>query len=255
MMRRTRLVGGLALLVGLGLMGGAHAGAQDDGDGDSSLDAVRALIPEGEPGGYDITTADTLFGQLVAAYGASTAVDTFGDGSKLTGACGGFAYSYDEDGQLLDAAADFGDDNPPVDLLDGGQAFTSGNRFKVDTRGVVVYFGFMPHEGDGPTDHKWEIKTSGISLDSGGDANPTAENRNSGRVDLADDLPVKFSANAEVKGDLTSANIGNCEGEGHVEFIGNGLADPVGIAAIALFAGGLLGLLFNARPAMTWKED
>ena len=69
-----------------------------------------------------------------------------------------------------------------------------------------------------------------------------------------DDLPVKFSANAKVTGKLTSANIGDCVGEGHVEFIGNGLADPVGIAAIALFAGGLLGLLFNARPAMTWKE-
>ncbi len=66
---------------------------------------------------------------------------------------------------------------------------------------------------------------------------------------------MKFSANAKVTGELTSANIGDCVGEGNVEFIGNGLTDPVGIAAIALFAGGLLGLLFNARPAMTWKED
>ena len=73
----------------------------------------------------------------------------------------------------VDAAADWGDDNPPVDLLDGGQAFTTSNRFKVDTRGVVVYYGFMPHEGDGPIDHEWEVKTSGISLDSGGDPNPT----------------------------------------------------------------------------------
>jgi hypothetical protein len=253
MMRGTRLIGGIALLVGFGFLGGAHAGAQDD-EGDEALAEVRALIPEGEPGEYDLTEADALFGQLAAAYGASTVVDDFGNGSKLTGVCGGFAYSYDEDGELLDAAADFGDDNPPVDLLDGGQAFTSSNRFKVDTRGVVVYFGFMPHEGDGPLDHKWDIKTSGISLDSGGDPNIAAENRNSGRVDLADDLPVKFSANAKVKGELTSTNIGNCEGEGHVEFIGNGLTDPVGIAAIALFAGGLLGLLFNARPAKTWKE-
>jgi hypothetical protein len=57
-----------------------------------------------------------------------------------------------------------------------------------------------------------------------------------------------------VTGHLTSSNIGNCDGKGHVEFMGNGLTDPVGIAAIALFAGGLLGLLFNARPAMTWKQ-
>jgi hypothetical protein len=254
MMRRTRLIGGIALLFGLAWMGGAQAGAQDDDGGDESLDELRALIPEGEPGEYDLTAADALFGQLADAYGASTAVPDFGTGSKLTGVCGGFAYSYDEDGELLDAAADFGDDDPPVDLLDGGQAFTSGNRFKVDTRGVVIYYGFMPRDGDGPLDHEWDIKTSGISLDSGGDPNVDAENRNSGLVDLDDDLPVKFSANAKVKGELTSANIGNCDGEGHVEFIGNGLADPVGIAAIALFAGGLLGLLFNARPAKTWKE-
>jgi hypothetical protein len=253
MMRRTRLIGGIALIVGAGLLGGAHAGAQED-DGDDSLDELRALIPEGEPGEYDLTEADALFGQLADAYGASTTVEDFGTGSELTGVCGGFAYSYDDDGQLLDAAADWGDDNPPVDLLDGGQAFTSSNRFKVDTRGVVVYYGFMPHEGDGPLDHEWDVKTSGISLDSGGDPNPDAENRNAGLVDLNDDLPVKFSANAKVSGKLTSANIGDCVGEGHVELIGNGLADPVGIAAIALFAGGLLGLLFNARPAMTWKE-
>jgi hypothetical protein len=252
MMRRTRLIGGIALLVVLGSLGGARAGAQDEGDG--SLDAVRALIPEGEPGEYDLTEGDALFGQLAEAYGAPFATNDFDDDSKLTGQCGGFAYSYDEDGALLDAAADFGDDAPPVDLLDGGQAFTSGNRFKVDTRGVVVYYGFMPRDGDGPLDNKWSIKTSGISLDSGGDSNAAAENRNSGRVDLADDLPVKFSANAKVTGELTSANIGDCDGEGHVEFIGNGLTDPVGIAAIALFAGGLLGLLFNARPASTWRE-
>ena len=112
----------------------------------------------------------------------------------------------------------------------------------------------MPRDGDGPLDHEWSIKTSGISLDSGGDPNPNGKNRNAGVVDLAEDLPVKFSANAKVTGELTSANIGKCLGEGHVEFIGNGLTDPVGIAAIALFAGGLFGLLFNARPAMTWKE-
>lgn len=253
MIRPTRLIGGMALLIGIGLVAGTHAGAQDDGDGDESLDEVRALIPEVQPEEYDLTEADAQYGQLAAAVG-TPATNEFDDGSKLTGECGGFAYSYDEDGQLLDAAADWGDDAPPVDLLDGGQAFTTSNRFKVDTRGVVVYYGFMPHEGDGPMDHDWEITTSGIPLDSGGGPNPDAVNRISGVVDLDDDLPVKFSANAKVKGKLTSANIGECVGEGNVEFLGNGLADPVGIAAIALFAVGLLGLLFNARPAMTWKD-
>jgi hypothetical protein len=253
-MRWTRLIGGIALLIGVGLLGGAHAAAQDD-DGGDALGDVRALIPEADPGEYDLTAADELFGQLADAYAASAAVDDFGDGSKLTGVCGGFAFSYDEDGQLLDATADFGDDSPPVDLLDGGQAFTSDNRFEVDARGVVTYYGFMPRDGDGPLDHEWKVTTSGIRLDSGDGPNPTAASRKAGVIDLDGDLPLKFSANAEVAGDLAAANIGGCDGEGHVEVIGNGLTDPVGIAAIALFAAGLLGVLFNARPSLTWRED
>ena len=253
-MRLARLIGVVGLAVVLGLAGDAHAGAQDDGAGDGALDAVRALVPVDDPGQYDVATANALYGQLVEAYRASTPVDSFGDNSTLTGVCGGFAHSYDDDGDLVDAAADFGDDTPPVDLLDGGQAFTSDNRFKVDTQGAVVYFGFMPYEGGGPSDLEWEIKTVGIPLDSGGVPNPTAVNMTSGRADLADDLPVTFTANAKVTGEVTSTNIGSCDGEGQVEFLGNGLADPVGIAAMVLFAVGMLGLLFNARPSRSWKE-
>src|SRR5688572_24270646 len=104
MMRRTRLMGCIALLAGVALLGGARAGAQDDGDGgDESLDELRALIPESEPGEYDLTEADAAYGQLAEAYGVSTSVEDFGNGSELTGLCGGFAYSYDDDGELLDA--------------------------------------------------------------------------------------------------------------------------------------------------------
>jgi hypothetical protein len=117
----------------------------------------------------------------------------------------------------------------------------------------VTYFGFMPQTGDGPMNHSWFIKTSGISLDSGGDPNTAGDNRNAGTVDLGEDLPVKFSANVKINGELTSDNLAPCVGEGNVEFIGNGLTDPVGIAALALLGGGLLGLLFNARPAMTYR--
>lgn len=234
--------------------GSAHAGdvAPPTID-DEALDAIRDLIPEGEPGEYDLDEADMLFGQLVSLTNLSTEVADFGDGSRLTGPCGGFAFSYDSDGRRIDAVADAGDDRPPFDLLDGGQAFTSSNPFKVDTRGAVVYFGFSPQSGDGPMDHSWSITTSGISLDSGGDPNTAGNNRNAGVVDLADDLPVKFSAKVAVEGEMSSANLGPCFGQGHVDFIGNGLLDPVGLGALAALGGGFLGILFNARPAKTWK--
>lgn len=240
-------VGGLVLLVS-----GGPALAQDDGLDQSTLDALRAEVPEGEPGEDDIQEGDDRFGRLVSILGRSTAVN-IGSGSKLEGVCGGYAYSFDEDGELIDAAMAFGDGSPPLDILDGGQAFTSSNRFKVDTRGLVQYYGFMPRDDEGPKDHSWTIKTSGISLDSGGDPNESGKNRNAGIVDLAEDLPVKFSANVEVSGRLDSENLGSCVGEGHVEFIGNGLTDPVGLAALALLGGGIFGLLFNARPAMTYR--
>lgn len=250
-MRRFRR--GLVLATGVMLGLGLAVGALAQSTGDDALDAIRELIPEGEPGEYDLTEADAEFRQLVSLFGASSQVADFGTGSQLTGPCGGFAYSYDKDGMLIDAAMDVGDGDPPVDLLDGGQAFTSGNAFKVDTRGVVVYFGFAPETGDGPLNHRWFIKTSGISIDKGGDPNTIRNNRNTGLVDLAEDLPVKFSAKVRIEGEMMSESLATCVGKGHVDFLGNGLTDPVGLAALALLGGGFFGLLFNSRPAMTYK--
>lgn len=250
------LIGGACLVLGLFVSVGPVADAGDTAPpsiDEETLDAIRASIPEGNPGKYDLTEASDEFGRLVALLGASSAVADFGTGSQLTGPCGGYAYSYGEDGSRIDAAFDAGDGSPPIDLLDGGQAFTSGNPFKVDTRGVVTYYGFAPASGDGPLNHQWFIKTSGISVDKGGDPNTVGNNRNTGLVDLAKDLPVKFSANVKVEGELKSQNLETCFGKGHVEFIGNGLTDPVGIAGLVLLGGGIFGLLFNARPAMTSK--
>ena len=238
------------LLLGPLLIGGV-AEAQDDGN--ANLDALRAIVPEGFPGEYDLTEASEEFGELVEAYGQTTDVADFGDGSELTGPCGGFAYSFDKDGEILDAALDAGDAAPPFDIIDGEQAFTSSNPFRVDPRGVVLYFGFSPQDGDGPRNHEWFIKTSGISLDKGGDPNSNGNNNNAGIVDLDKDLPVKFSANIKVEGEMMSDNLATCIGKGHVSVEGNGLTDPVGIAGLALLGGGFFGLLFNARPAMTWK--
>ena len=244
------LVGGVFLA---DAMAGAPPPPGTDLD-DSQLDALRERVPEGFPGEFDEEEASVIYDEIAGIVGGEP-VDAdvaIGSGSELLGVCGGFAWSYDKNGDRIDAAYDAGDGAPPVDIIDGGQAFTSSNRFKVDTEGIVQYYGFMPRSGDGPENHTWEIKTGGISVDSGGDPNEKLKNRASGLVDLADDMPVKFSANTQITGKLSSANIGQCVGEGHVEFIGP-FFGPVGIAALALFGGGILGLLFNARPAMTFR--
>lgn len=230
----------------------SDASAQEIIEGED-LAGLRALIPEGYPGEYDLTAASAEFGQLASLYGQSTNVANFGDGSQLTGLCGGWAYSYDKNGVILDAAFDVGDDFPPIDLLDGVQAFTSSNPFRVDPRGVVIYYGFSPEAGDGPLNHEWYIKTSGISLDKGGDPNELLKNRNTGLVDLGNDLPVKFTAKVKVEGHMMSETQPDCFGKGHVSVEGDGLTDPVGVAGLALLGGGILGLLFNARPATTYK--
>jgi hypothetical protein len=184
-------------------------------------DGLRALVPEGEPGDLDVTEGDALFRRIASEVGQSTEVADFGDGSELTGPCGGFAFSYDGDGKLIDAAADLGDASGPIDLLENKQAFTSGNPFKVDTRGVVAYFGFAPQSGDGPRDHNWTIT---------------------------------FSFKTKVSGELVSQNLAPCTGKGWVEFDGGfPLTTVPGAVGGVLLLGGLVGLLFNSRPAMTWK--
>ena len=248
--RAFRLIISGALTAGVVVLG---AGQMTQAQDDDPLDNLRELLPEGDPGDYDLDESDLIFGELVEDFGITAETSDFGDGSKLTGPCGGWATSFDENGDILDMAFDAGDAAPPIDVVDGGQAFTSSNPFKVDTRGVVAYYGFSPRAGDGPIEHRWEIVTSSISVDSGGDPNDLAKNRNAGLVDLDNDLPVKFSAKVQVEGKMTSQNLEACIGQGYVEFIGNGLLDPVGIAGLVLLGGGIFGLLFNARPAQTWK--
>ena len=245
------IAGGIALSVASGVGALASPSVVDD----DTLDALREEVPKSFPGKRDLSEANEEYGRLLAAYGESSETTNFGTGSKLTGPCGGYAYSFDEDGVLIDSALDIGNGQPPIDLDSGQQAFTKSNPFKVDTRGIVQYFGFSPRDGDGPEDHNWWIKTSGISLDKGGDPNTDLKNRNSGLVDLANDLPVKFSALVQVEGEMTSKNQDTCSGQGWVEFQGNGLTDPVGAAGLALLGGGFFGLLFNARPAYTYKSS
>lgn len=253
-MNKRWLQAGAALIGAACLVGSGPVGAGDLPPPtleSEVLDALRALIPEGSPGEYDQPGADALYDQI-GAYLATNVDVQIGDGSKLEGVCGGFAFSYNKKGERIDAAYDAGTDAPPIDLLDGTQAFTASNPFQVDTEGLVTYYGFMPRSGDGPLNHRWKIATGGVSLDSGGDPNTALKNLNVGIVDLAEDLPVKFAAKAKVKGDLKSENIGTCIGEGHVEFTAP-FANPFTLGSIAALGGGVLGLLFNSRPARTFK--
>ena len=251
--RRAGVVAAALLVTTTILLGPLAAGvaAQDP------LDAIRDAVPEGFPGEYDEQEGMATFLELVAVTGDDTIVSNFGDGSSLTGPCGGFAWSYDADGQIIDGAVDWGDDNPPIDVAGdniGEQAFTSSNRFQVDSEGVVTYFGFMPQQGDGPEDHRWEITTEGISLDRGGDPNELLKNRNAGLVDLANDLPdlLKTNFTARVEGNLRSNNLPDCRGAGHVEFSGP-FFNLVSAVGLAFLGAGVIGLLFNSRPARTWR--
>ena len=74
--------------VALGVMTlavGVPAAAQDDQSGEEALDALRVLVPQGDPGEYDITEADAIYGQIAELVGLSTAVEDFGDGRRVFG--------------------------------------------------------------------------------------------------------------------------------------------------------------------------
>jgi hypothetical protein len=251
---RRRAITGVVLLVALVTVApAAPVAAQDDPppiDG-ATLAELRALIPADAPDDVSISAAAKAFDDMLEVVGGTPAGT--GGSSSMIGPCGGFAYSYNGDGDLIDAAADFGDAGPPVDLLDGTQAFTSGNRFKVDTGGAVVYYGFAPHAGDGPRDNSWVLKTAGLTLDSGGASNSSGKNHKAGTVDLGDKLPLGFAAKVKVSGELESSNLAGCAGKGYIEFVGGGLGSLIGIGALALTGIGLIGLLLNARPGHKWK--
>jgi hypothetical protein len=244
--------GGAALLA-LALTVGAPAGAQDDQSREDALERLKRVVPEGQPTVYGVDEADSVFEQLTRLAVLVSASAGLGDESRLTGSCGGFAYSYDADRFLIDAAVDLGDQAPPIDLLDGGQAFTEDNPFEVDTGGVVLYYGFSPRDGTGPIDARWTITTSSGSANEGGDSNLDGVNRHVGVIVVGDHVPFDFSARVEVDGELSSQSVMECIGDGYVEFVGGGLLSSVGIATLAVFAVGLAGLVVHARPTTRWK--
>jgi hypothetical protein len=230
-----------------------------NGDG---IPDLGELPPEGIAGIWDDKIGAITDEEFLDA--VSGDFDETDDGSSLFGACKGVVISYDQDGLSVDAFVDAGGDGPPVDIF-GGQALTRSNPFEVDTRGVLVYFGSSQPETF--HDHRWFLKAEGVFQDDGGDPNGLDKNRNAGSVDFGNLLPFPFTALVKAKGawvdnwgpaelpEMESYPAPNCYGEGWVKFVGpNPLLTPPGILASLLAAAGFSGVLFNARPALSWRE-
>ena len=225
---------------------------------------LGTIPPEGVAGIWDDKVGEvTDEGFLAAVSGNFDAGD---DGSALTGACKGVVISYDSEGLSVDAMFDTGGPGPLMDVF-GNQKMTRSNPLEVDTRGVLVYYGSSQPETF--HDHRWFLKAEGVFKDDGGDPNPRDKNRNAGSVDFGELLPFPFTALIQAKGawvdqwgatELPEMVDGaypapNCVGHGWVKFVGpNPLTTPPGILALALVAAGFTGVLFNARPALSWKE-
>jgi hypothetical protein len=232
-------------------------------------------IPVGTPGVWDEKVGATTPAEFIARVIPNTDVFTLDDSSTLLGPCGGAVISYDADGQSLDAAVDLGDIGP-IDIY-GDPAFTASNPFKVDSGGSVAYFGFTT-DAPGLTagafhNHRWEVRVMGVSADNGGDPNPQDKNHNAGLVDFKAPGFLQFRAKVRAQGvlvdewgpenlpaysakDLTAfAGHEICFGTGWIEFVGEGypLFTAPGALATFLAGAGFAGLLFNGRPALSWR--
>ncbi len=233
--------------------------ADRNGDG---IPDLGELPPEGVAGIWDDRLGEvTEEGFLEAVTGDFDPANT---GSSLTGPCKGVVVAYDADGLSIDAMFDSGGPEPMYDIY-GHQKMTRDNPLRVDTRGVLVYFGSTIPETF--HDHRWFIKAEGVFGDDGGDPNPRDKNRNAGSVDFGDLLPFQFTALIQAKGawvdgwgaaelpEMDTYPTPNCVGDGWVKFVGpNPLLTPPGMLAALLAAAGFTGVLFNARPALSWRE-
>ena len=244
---------------------------------DMPVEGPDGVIPVGIAGIWDNAIGATTPEDFIARVDpAGTGFDLGEKAAILFGPCGGAVISYDAHGDSLDAAVDLGDGNPPVDIY-GEAAFTAGNPFRVDPGGKVAFFGFTLAD---PSlllgafhDHRWEVVILGVSADEGGDLNAQDKNRNTGLMELDELFPFQFQAKAKVQGVLVDrwggaelpeysaddlgafAGHAICFGEGWVQFVGDGnpLFTVPGALATALALAGFSGVLFNARPALSWR--
>jgi hypothetical protein len=164
--------------------------------------------------------------------------------------------------------------------------------FTNDVPGFSLAGEYLPPEQYGDPapafhDHIWALEIMGISADNGGDPNQRDKNRNAGLVDLGDifgDVNVpgydltELNAKVKAKGAIIdlyntegdpekelpsgfgldtiqaeAAGMEFCFGEGWVKFNGSGPSVAATAIASMLAAAGFAGLLFNVRPAMSWR--
>ena len=247
---------------------------------DIPLAGPEGDIPAGIAGIWDdaigALTADEF---LLRVDPEGTGFNLNQEGAYLLGPCGGSAISYDAKGDSLDAMIDLGDGSPPVDIY-GEPAMTAGNPFQVDSGGTVLYFGFtlpdpgLSGVGDAFHNHRWEMVVMGISADDGGDPNPRDKNRNAGVMELGDLLPFEFQAKVQgsgrVRGRLGQRRAARVHrrrrrrrvcrphdllrrGLGGVRRRHTPCITGAGAVATALALAGFSGILFNARPALSWR--
>jgi hypothetical protein len=271
---RLRVVAASVVVAGALVVGAPPSAAQDSIQLDAeSLEILEAFqeqlatllqvsgseIPSiiGEPGEDDLPPGVAIWLGEEAEEVSAELPDE--GGSELVGPCMGIAASVAPDGngfEVIDIAADFNDPGPPIDIFEPltdntfAQAFTSDNPYLVHVDGFVIYAG---RADPAPIDHSWEIRTYGISVDSGGDPNPNAKNRNAGTVNLKEDLPAGAKVNAlfYIEADMVADGGFFCIGSGYFETTG-GSRTLEGAGIVLVLAMGL-GALFNTRPAMTWR--
>ena len=215
-------------------------------------DATTALPPIGDHGDFHNTDSDAA---LLTIQALIQEAGIEGDGgARLEGQCGGFALSFDDKGKLIDAAYrdPAAQSASPIRIWPasefGETVFDKDNPFKVHSAGDVIYRGTTVPVFQ---NHNWEINST-FALDTGGDDNPAGEQDNFGAVEVGETIPVRFTGLFKVDGFIEDGE-DRCEGSGWVEFVGPFPAlTPAGAVAAVFAAGGFAGILFNARPALTF---
>lgn len=252
-------------------------GIWDDREGAGSPEEFFDRVSLGE--GFDVEDAgSTLVGPCG---GVAISYDSNGESIDA-------AFDFGDDGPPVDRFGEptFTSGNPFEVRTDGVVAYYGFTR-DAATFSTAGQIAGVDYGDPAPAfhDHQWQMDVMEISADFGGDPNQRDKNRNAGLVDLGNvldegsgatsfDLPFNFRAKVKARGaiidlygperlpDFDGDSIAGlaagreyCFGEGWVVFGGDEfpLFTAPGALATALAAAGFAGLLFNARPALSWR--